>query len=168
MPSFTTLTICDAGENHAGNQIIGQKLERGIAYETLRAAFCNLNAQSEANGEEEVAARLHSIKELSGLAASDAVPDAHVLVIRDGVNKLTSGNIGEVKRELLEKEVDIKDMLLEQIERMDYDKAYFEKYPDAPRTYDKAYLEKYPDAPRTYDEAYFEKYPDAPRTCDKA
>jgi len=51
---------------------------------------------------------MHSIKELSGLAASDAVPDAHVLVIRDGVNKLTSGNIGEVKRELLEKEVDTK------------------------------------------------------------
>ena len=36
----------------------------------------------------------------------------------------------------------------------DYAKAYFKKYPDAPRTYEEAYFKKYPDAPRTYEEAY--------------
>ena len=30
----------------------------------------------------------------------------------------------------------------------DYSKAYFEKYPDAPRTYEEAYFKQNPDAPR--------------------
>jgi hypothetical protein len=105
MQSVTTLTVCDAGENHAGNQILGKKLEKGVPLATLETARRNLNTQAAAKGETE-AAKIHSLKETSGLAAHAAVPDAYVLVIKDGVNKLTSGKLEDFKRELLQKEVD--------------------------------------------------------------
>jgi hypothetical protein len=83
-PTYT-ITFGDVAENHAGMQMIGALHERGFTLEELT----EIQRRLEALG---VATRMHSLSDTPRTAVPGlAVDDAHVLVIRRGVQFILHG-----------------------------------------------------------------------------
>ena len=95
-PTYT-ITFGDVAENHAGMQMIGALHERGFTLEELT----EIQRRLEALG---VATRMHSLSDALRTAVPGlAVDDAHVLVIRRGVQFVLHGSAeGDTSRVMQE------------------------------------------------------------------
>lgn len=95
MSQFITFTFCESGENHVGNQIVGQSVENGFTIKDLylffesaikkekTVEFYHLNEgiyDTEENKEENENVRL------SPLEKGCVVDDAYLLIVRDFVD----------------------------------------------------------------------------------
>ena len=84
-PTYT-ITFGDVAENHAGMQKIGALHERGFTLDELTALQGKLDAQG-------LATQIHSLSDVVRTAVPElTVEDAHVLVIRKGVQYILHGN----------------------------------------------------------------------------
>jgi hypothetical protein len=97
MPSTITITFGEQVENHVGMQKIGELAEEGYSLEDLTDIKNNILYDRQWP-EKGVEVEIVSLKELSGLG--DGVPDAHVLLIRNGVEYLTKRPHNEVHSSL--------------------------------------------------------------------
>ena len=84
-PTYT-ITFGDVAENHAGMQKIGALHERGFTLDELTALQGKLDAQG-------LATQIHRLSDVVRTAVPElTVEDAHVLVIRKGVQYILHGN----------------------------------------------------------------------------
>jgi hypothetical protein len=78
--SVFTITFCDRGENHVGNQQIGELRESGFKYEELVEIHQNLSRY-------EISCELYNLKELLD---QENIPNAGLLIIRNGLNRISN------------------------------------------------------------------------------
>ena len=109
-----TCTFAMSGENHVNNQILGDATNtHTLDVQDLTSMMDQLNSMETAKSAENGTANvdkteLFNIRALAGLSTHTGVPDAAVLVIKNGVDRMTNGSLDEAKQELLSKKTDKK------------------------------------------------------------
>jgi hypothetical protein len=103
-----TVTYGNRGENHIGNQVIGDDIPRGLGIDDFHSAAKELNSKG-------VETRIVNLAEEAGIGNVQDVPAAFVMVIKNGVNVLTEGKFDTFKHEVASKDMDDKALMYGQV-----------------------------------------------------
>ena len=91
MNETITITFCESGENHVGMQQIGMKDKNGFSLQDL-TDFRNLF-------EQKTCCELYRLNDL--LDNPSEIEDAHILIIRDGINLIDDSNLLYAEQKML-------------------------------------------------------------------
>jgi hypothetical protein len=81
--SVFTITFCDRGENHVGNQQIGKLADSGFTFDELVEICTTLNKYG-------ILCELHNLRDLLPEQERKDVKSAGFLIIRNGLDKITN------------------------------------------------------------------------------